>query len=134
MQVRRTIGSQAPVLLVDPQLGSAAALATHLELRGFATHIEHTGAGAQAAIKNAAFATLIVIADLDDRACLDWLDVLRRAAARSWMVVVSSRCDAKTCNLIYRHGGDACIAAPVSIDDLTRRLTAFQSRARPSFL
>jgi DNA-binding response OmpR family regulator len=134
MQVRRTIGSQAPVLLVDPELESAAGLATHLELNGFPTHIENTGAGAQAAIKNATFATLIVIADLHDKACLDWLDELRRAAARSWMVVVSSSCDRKTCNLIYRHGGDACIATPVSIDDLTRRLTAFQSRARPLFL
>ena len=43
------------------------------------------------------------------------------------------RCDAKTCNLIYRHGGDACVTAPVSIDELTMRLTAFQSRARPLY-
>ena len=91
MQVQRTIGSQAPVLLVDPQLDSAAGLAAHLELHGFPTRIENTVAGAQAATKSAYFATLIVIADLDDKACLDWLDELRRAAARSWMVVVSPR-------------------------------------------
>jgi DNA-binding response OmpR family regulator len=49
------------------------------------------------------------------------------------MIVVSPRCDAKTCNLIYRHGGDACVTAPVSIDELTMRLTAFQSRSRPPY-
>jgi DNA-binding response OmpR family regulator len=133
MQIRRITVSHEPVLLLDPQTDSAAELAGRLELNGFPTRIENTGAGAQAAIQEAYFATLIVIADLDDSACLGWLDELRRTAARSWMIVVSPRCDVKTCNLIYRHGGDACVTAPVSIDDLTRRLTAFQLRARPAF-
>jgi hypothetical protein len=30
---------------------------------------------------------------------------------------------------IYRHGEDACVTAPASIDDLTGRLAAFQLRA-----
>ncbi len=90
------------------------ALAAYLEANGFPTRIERTGAGAQSAIKEAYFATLIVIADLDDQACLDCLEDLRRIASRSWMIVVSPRCDTKTCNLIYRHGGDACVTAPVN--------------------
>ena len=133
MQIRRIIVSQEPILLLDPEMNSAAELATRLELNGFPTRIERTGAGALAAIEDTYFATLIVVADLDDNACLDWLTDLRRAALRSWLIVVSPRCDAKTCNLIYRHGGDACVTAPVSIDDLTSRLTAFQSRARPLY-
>jgi hypothetical protein len=56
---------------------------------------------------NAHFATPIVFADLDDKACLDWLDDLRRIAARCWLIVISSLRDAKSCDLIYRHGGDA---------------------------
>lgn len=122
-----------PVLLLDPQRDSATELATQLALNGFPTRIESTGAGAQLAIKEGQFATLIVIADVDDKACLDWLDDLRRTASRSWMIVVSPRCDTKTCNLIYRHGGDACVTAPVSIDDLTQRLAAFQLRSRPLY-
>jgi len=133
VQIRRIIVSQEPILLLDPEMNSAAELATRLELNGFPTRIERTGAGALAAIEDTYFATLIVVADLDDNACLDWLTDLRRAALRSWLIVVSPRCDAKTCNLIYRHGGDACVTAPVSIDDLTSRLTAFQSRARPLY-
>ncbi len=133
MQIWRITARHEPILLLDPEMDSAAELAAHLESNGFPTRIERTGAGAQAAIRGAYFATLIVIANLDDKACLDWLDDLRRAAARSWMIVVSPRCDAKACNLIYRHGGDACVTAPVSVDELTRRLTAFQSRARPLY-
>lgn len=133
MQTRRITASHEPVLLLDPKMDSAAELAIHLELNGFPTRIESSAAGAQAAIRDAYFATLIVIADLDDAACLDWLDELRRAAAQSWMMVVSPRCDTKTRHLIYRHGGDACMAEPVSIDDLIRRLTAFQLRTRSAF-
>lgn len=133
MQIGHITVCHAPILLLDPERDSAAELGARLELNGFPTRIERTGAGALAAIENTYFATLIVVADLDDNACLDWLADLRRAALRSWMVVVGRRCDAKTCSLIYRHGGDACITAPVSIDDLTSRLTAFQWRSRPLY-
>ena len=131
MQIRRVTASHEPILLLDPHMDCAAELATQLELNGFPTRVESSASGAQAAIEHAYFATLIVMTDLDASACLGWLDDLRRKAARSWMIVVSPRCDTKTCNLIYRHGGDACMTVPVSIDDLTRRLAAFQLRARP---
>ena len=133
MHVRRAATSPMPVLLLDPDMGRATMLATRLALNGFPTRVESTGASAQSAIKKSHFATLIVMADLDNKACLQWLDDLRRAASRSWMIVVSPRYDNKTCNLIYRHGGDACVTAPVSIDDLTQRLTAFQLRSRPLY-
>jgi DNA-binding response OmpR family regulator len=133
MQIWRITARHEPILLLDPGMDSSAELAARLESNGFPTRIERTGAGAQAAIKGSHFATLIVIANLDDKGCLDWLDDLRRVAARSWIIVISPQCDAKTCNLIYRHGGDACVPAPVSVDDLTTRLTAFQSRVRPLY-
>src|SRR5713226_1901834 len=91
MQIRRITAIHAPVLLLDPQTESAAALAAYLEANGFPTRIERTGAGAQSAIKEAYFATLIVIADLDDQACLEWLEALRRIASRSWMIVAIRR-------------------------------------------
>jgi len=133
MQGKPTRRKGEPVLLLDPEIDRAAMLAAQLELTGFPTRMESTGAGALAAIKETYFATLIVIADLDDKDCLLWLDDLRRAATRVWMIVISPRCDTKTCNLIYRHGGDACLTAPASIDDLTDRITAFQSRGRPLY-
>jgi DNA-binding response OmpR family regulator len=131
MQTRSITGFHEPILLIDPQTDNAVEVAAHLEMNGFPTCIESNAAGAQAAIKRAHFATLILVADIDNPAHRDWLHALRRRAARSWIIVISPQCDAKTCNLIYRHGGDACMTAPVSIHELTRRLTAFQLRARP---
>jgi len=133
MQTRSQTEFHEPILLLDPQSQSAAELAAHLESRGFPTWIESNATGALAAIARVQFGTLILVADLDDPVRLGWLDALRGRAARSWIIVISRQCDAKTCNLIYRHGGDACMTAPVSFYELTRRLTAFQLRARPLF-
>jgi DNA-binding response OmpR family regulator len=133
MQGKRTPSRYEPVLLLDPEMDRATSLATRLQSIGYPTRIESTGAAALAAIKGDHYATLIVAADLDDKGCLDWLDDLRRASARIWMIVVTPRCDTKTCELIYRHGGDACMTAPAAIDDLTGRLAAFQLRGRPLY-
>ena len=131
MQTRSTTDFHEPVLLLDPQMDSAVELAAHLELSGFHTCIESNAAGALASMERTHFATLILVADIDDPTRLGWLDALRRRAARSWIIVVSPHCDTKACNLIYRHGGDACLTAPLSLHELTRRLTAFQMHARP---
>jgi DNA-binding response OmpR family regulator len=133
MQTRSQTEFHEPILLLDPQPQTAADLAAHLVSSGFPTWIESNAIGAQAAIARRQFATLILVADIHDPIRLDWLDALRGRAARSWIIVVGPQCDAKTCNLIYRHGGDACMTAPVSFHELTRRLTAFQLRARPLF-
>jgi DNA-binding response OmpR family regulator len=122
-----------PILLLDPQSQSAAELAAQLVSSGFPTWIESNATGAQAAIARRRFASLILVGDIDDPVRLGWLDALRGRAARSWIIIISPQCDANTCNLIYRHGGDACMTAPVSFHELTRRLTAFQLRARPLF-
>ncbi len=131
MQARSQTEFHEPVLLLDPQSQGAAELAASLEASGFPTCIESNVTGARAAMARAQFGTLILVADVDDPVRLSWLDALRGRAARSWDIVISPQCDAKTCNLIYRHGGDACMTAPVSLHELTRRLAAFQLRARP---
>ena len=52
MPIWRIPVSREPILLLDPDLNGADELATHLELKGFPTRIERTGAGAQAAMIN----------------------------------------------------------------------------------
>jgi|SRR5271168_1606831 len=131
MQIQTTTAIRAPVLLLDPQMGRAHGIVAHLALSGFPVRIESTGSGALQAVKEAHFSTLLVIADLDDNACLDWLDTLRHAAARSWMIVLSPRCDTETRNLVYRHGGDACMSAPPAIEGLIRTLRVFERHTRP---
>ena len=131
MQTPRVTAGHQPVVLLDPHIDGAVGLAMQLELSGFPALIAARASAAQAVIDRCHFTTLIVMADFEFAACLGWLDELRRNAGRCWMIVVGPRCDTRTCNLIYRHGGDACITAPVSIDDLTARLTTFQLHARP---
>jgi len=50
MQVKHTPSSYEPVLLLDPEMDRATSLATQLELIGFPTRTESTGAAAPASI------------------------------------------------------------------------------------
>lgn len=125
--------SPFPVLLLEPNAANAAQLASRLQAAGFEIRIEERADSARQAQRQSFFSVLIMIADLMDQDCLATLDTLRRGSPRSWMIVATSNCDAHACNVIHRHGGDACIALPIDLDDLIARLDAFQVRARPSF-
>jgi DNA-binding response OmpR family regulator len=123
-----------PVLLfLQLKLDNPARLAAELQAAGFTTRIETTANPALQALRKSFFFALIVAADLTDQKCLGTLQMLRRKARRSWMIVAAPHCDAHTCDLIHRHGGDACVSLPIAAADLIARLDAFQSRERPSF-
>lgn len=122
-----------PVLLLEPNGENAARLAARLEEAGFRTSIEASAYSALQAQRRVFFFAMIVVADLTNEDCLATLATLRRRAPDSWMIVAAPECDPYTCELIHRHGGDACVASPISPDDLIGRLDAFQLRARPSF-
>lgn len=122
-----------PVLLMDPQAKRAARLATILKAAGFRPREAATADVALQAMSEEFFVAVVVAADLDDDDCLARLVEFREKAAHTWMIVVAPRCDEETRDLIFRHGGDACIAAPASAADLITRLEAFRLRWRPSF-
>jgi len=125
--------SPFPALLLEPNLANAAQLASRLQAAGFEIRIEGRANSALQAQRQSFFFALIVVADLSDQGSLVTLDALRRRSPRSWMIVATPNCDAQACNLIHRHGGDACTTLPIDLDDLIARLDAFQLRARPSF-
>jgi DNA-binding response OmpR family regulator len=125
--------SPFPALLVEPNEANAVELASRLQAAGFEIRIEGVAGSALHAQRQSFFFALIVIADLADQGCLVTLDALRQGSPRSWMIVATPNCDDHACNVIRRHGGDACLSLPVDLDDLIARLDAFQLRARPSF-
>jgi DNA-binding response OmpR family regulator len=131
MRIERT--SPFPALLLEPNQANAVRLASRLQAAGFEIRIEGLADSALQAQRQSFFFALIVVADLDDKDCLATLDTLRRRSPRSWLIVATSDCDADACNVIHRHGGDACISLPIDLDALIARLDAFQLRARPSF-
>ena len=133
MRIERHRTSPFPALLLEPNQANAVQLASRLQAAGFEIRIEGRADSALQAQRQSFFFALIVIADLTDKDCLVTLDALRRRSPRSWMIVATSNCDDHACNVIHRHGGDACISLPIDLDDLIARLDAFQLRARPSF-
>jgi DNA-binding response OmpR family regulator len=122
-----------PALLLEPNSQNAVQVARALEAAGFQIRAAASAEAALLAQRESYFFAVIVVADLGDKDCLAALDALRQKSPRSWMIVAATDCDAHACDVIRRHGGDACIALPISLDDLVNRLDAFQLRARPSF-
>lgn len=121
------------LLLLEPIPENAARLAAQLQAAGFSTRIEGNADLALRALRESFFFALVVVADLTLKEGLAGLQTLRRGARRSWMIVAAPQCDTHTCDLIHRCGGDACVALPISAEDLIARLDAFQLRERPSF-
>lgn len=130
---RRETTRLFPVLLLEPNAENAPSLASLLDAAGFDAVICASGGSALQVLERTFFFALIVVADFTHQDCLVMLERLRRRAPRSWMIVAAPECDVPTCDLIHRHGGDACVALPIAMDDLTHRLHAFQRRARPAF-
>lgn len=133
LRIDRQRTSRFPALLLEPDQAKAVQLASRLQAAGFEIRIEARLDSALQAQRQSFFFALIVIADLADKNCIETLDALRRRSPRSWMIVATPNCDDQACNLIRRHGGDACLSLPIDLDDLIARLDAFQLRARPSF-
>ncbi len=85
------------------------------------------------AVRSRYFRTVVVVADLDDADCVRFLDRLRRLVPASWLVVANMKFDTMTLDDAHRHGIDAVLPGPVDPDELVRRLTALQQRARPTY-
>ena len=122
-----------PVLLMDPQVKNAAELAAILKVAGYRPRVAATASAALQAMSEEFFIALVIAADLHDDDCLARLVEFRQKAVHSWMIVVAARCDDASRHMAFRHGGDACIPAPLSPADLIARLEAFRLRWRPSF-
>jgi len=120
-----------PTLLFDPDSTRGAKLAAALRREGFIVDIAASAAEMLTARLNRSYDMLIVVADMDDADCLIFLSQLRRAAPRSWLVLINARADEAAHMLARRIGADALIAASVSLPDLVRRLASLLLCERP---
>jgi DNA-binding response OmpR family regulator len=132
MRIQHETTRVFPVLLLELDPKSAAELGSALDLAGFEVVVSSSADSALQALRKAFFFALVVVADLNDPASLMTLAALRKRTPKSWMIVAAPDCDVQTCDLIHRYGGDACVALPISPEDLIDRLDAYQMRARPS--
>lgn len=122
-----------PSLVFDPDIESAGQIAGHLAKQGFSTQVALSAHDALLVVKQTYFRVLVVVADLNSNDCLRFLDAMHRATPRSWLIVANAHVDQTLQNLVYRHGGDALIEAPIDVQVLSERIALMQARSRPLY-
>jgi DNA-binding response OmpR family regulator len=122
-----------PTLVFDHDPENARTIAQRLAGRGISVRVAQSTEDALQACRQTYFRVLFVAADLNDEACLCFLDELRRVTPRSWLIVSNAGVDRPFRSVVYRHGGDALLKKPVDICDLAKRISWFQAKSRPIF-
>ena len=120
-----------PTLVFDPDPESARTIAQQLAGQGISVRVAESTENALNAARQTYFRVLFVAADLNNEACLCFLDQMRRVTPRSWLIVSNAHADRALESIVYRHGGDALVKSPVDIHDLVERISCFQARSRP---
>ena len=123
--------STYPTLLFDPDLENSHSLANSLKRYGIDVRPALNSSDALQSTRGTYHRVVIVVADLANESCLLFLDSVRRATPRSWLVVANGKVDDELRTIAYRHGADALIGTPVDVHLLVERISAFQARARP---
>lgn len=120
-----------PTLVFDPDPESARTIAQQLAGQGISVRVAESTEDALKAARQTYFRVLFVAADLNNEACLCFLDQMRRVTPRSWLIVSNAGVDRIFRSVVYRHGGDALMKKPVDVCDLVKRISGFQAKARP---
>lgn len=122
-----------PALVFDPDPENARTIAQRLKGQGISVHVAQSAEDVLQSVRRLYFRVVFVAADLGNEECLRFLDAVRGAAPRSWLIVSNARVDRPSKMAVYRHGGDALVEAPVDTHDLAVRISWFHVRSRPFF-
>ena len=122
-----------PTLVFDPDPENARAIAEQLSGQGISVRVAQSAADVLQSVRRSYFRVLFVAADLGNEECLRFLDAVRRTTPRSWLIVSNARVDRPSRMIVYRHGGDVLVEAPVDIHDLVERIAGLRVRSRPFY-
>jgi DNA-binding response OmpR family regulator len=128
---RTPVASYMPILVVDANSLAAGQLAEQLEHCGFAAHTAITCPAALAALRARYYGAIVFVGDPGNPQDLLCIPALRRRAPRTWLIMVTSSTPGDPRELVLRYGVDSLLIAPLSIQDLVSRLSAFSLRSRP---
>jgi DNA-binding response OmpR family regulator len=120
-----------PVLVFDPNFECGGHIAAELEKQGWTTCVAANAEDALRFVHRTYYRVVVVVGDLASDDCLGFLDALRRAAPRSWLIVENARVDEILEQCVHRHGGDALIDVSVAVEELARRISLLQVKSRP---
>jgi DNA-binding response OmpR family regulator len=119
-----------PILLVDPGVDLGRGLLRQLTLHGFCADLAITVEAARACVGVRYYRAMVVVADLSDGQHLLGLRQLREAAHQTWIIVVATKTEFEACQVVFSHGGDACLPKPFQFSDLLFRLESFSHLER----
>jgi len=122
-----------PTLVFDPNPENARAIAEQLSRQRISVRVAQSAADVLQSVRRSHFRVLFVAADLGNEECLRFLDAVRRTTPRSWLIVSNARVDRPSRMIVYRHGGDVLVEAPVDIHDLVERIAGLRVRSRPFY-
>jgi DNA-binding response OmpR family regulator len=123
--------SYLPTLVLDANAATASLLAAQLSHHGFRADIATSCSAAHAALRRQHYASVVAVADLSRSTDLQCLAELRTRSPRTWIIVIGSDPPHDAERLIWRHGADALLLAPFSVEHVISRLRAFSLRSRP---
>lgn len=120
-----------PTLIVDRNAVTAKQLAEQLSHRGFEADFVLDYFAAESAVRTKYYRSIIIVIESDEGSSWGHLSALRKHARGSWIIVATPSHDSDTHDKLFRLGGDSLLATPLSVEDLTTRLSAFSLRSRP---
>jgi len=119
-----------PILLVDPDFELGRGLLHQLMRHGFCADLAITVEAARACVGVRYYRAMVVVADLSDCQHLFGLRQLREAAPQTWIIVVVTNTEFEACQVVFSHGGDACLPKPFQFSDLLFRLESLSHLER----
>lgn len=124
--------SYLPTLVVDANIKHAQRLADRLSQEGFPADFAIDCAAAEAATRTRRYGSIVLVSTLDEHGTLDCVGSLRQRSPGTWIIVINDIAAPDAQQRVLRHGADALLNSPYSIEDLLARLLAFSIRSRPS--
>jgi DNA-binding response OmpR family regulator len=122
--------SYLPTLVVDSNPVKARLLAECLDEAGFPADFAASCAEAWSAVRNRHYGSMVYIGDLEDQDDFKCLVKLRGRARGTWIILIHPGGPPEAQERALRHGVDALLKAPYSLQELLARLLAFSMRSR----
>jgi DNA-binding response OmpR family regulator len=121
-----------PALVVDANGAAAQQLAAQLRHSGFQTDVATSCPAAHTAARATHYGSLVVVADPNRAADLDYLATLRKKAPRAWLIAISSTAHPQAKPVLFRCGIDQAYLVPaLARPSHKRRPVRDRSDSRP---
>ena len=121
------------MLLLDPDSEVGKVMASQFRHADFETYVTTSGRSTLLAMQTMRFGAIVVVADLRITERYSDLIQIRRAAPRSWLLVIADPMIGEASPFLDELRADAFFTAPFAMADLTQRISTLTSRSRDNW-